>query len=94
MKDLYQRIPIRFRITFGLVGLMTGSILLASAAGFFPNEQREVLRGRAKLCESLAISGTAMASSGNFDDLKVTLQSIGRNFDTAIGVYDSRTNIL
>ena len=48
----------------------------ASATGFFPNEQREVLRGRAKLCETLAISGTAMASSGSFDDLKVTLQSV------------------
>ena len=76
MTNVFNRIPVRVRISFGLVGLMTGTILLASAGGFFPNAQREVLRGRAKLCETLAISGTAMASSGNLDDLQITLQSI------------------
>ncbi|GAA5511072.1 ATP-binding protein [Novipirellula caenicola] len=74
--NLLQRIPIRIRISFGLVGLMTGSLLVASAVGFFPNEQEEILRGRAKLCESLAISGTAMAASGQVDSLHVTLASI------------------
>ncbi|WP_372718458.1 ATP-binding protein [Novipirellula sp.] len=74
--NLFQRIPIRIRISFGLVGLMTGSLLVASAGGFFPNEQEEILRGRAKLCESLAISGTAMAASGQVDSLHVTLASI------------------
>ena len=76
MTNVFNRIPVRIRISFGLVGLMTGTILLASAGGFFPNAQREVLHGRAKLCETLAISGTAMASSGNLDDLQITLQSI------------------
>ncbi len=73
---ILERIPIRIRISFGLVGLMTGSLLVASAAGFFPNEQEEILRGRVKLCEALAISGTAMASTGQADSLKVTLESI------------------
>ncbi len=81
MKRLYEQIPIRFRISLMLVGLMTGTLLVASAAGFFPNAQREVLRGRAKLCESLAISGTAMASSGNVADIEVTLQSIVKRDD-------------
>jgi PAS domain S-box-containing protein len=76
MKHLYNRIPIRLRISLVLVALMTGTLLFASAWGFFPNEQREVLRGRAKLCEAIAISGTAMASGDNFRDLEVTLQSI------------------
>ncbi len=74
--QLFSRIPIRIRISFGLCGLMTGTVLIASAGGFFPNEQREVLRGRAKLCETLAISGTAMASAGKLDALKMTMQSI------------------
>jgi len=86
MKRLYQSIPIRFRIALALVGLMTGSILLASAAGFFPNQQKEILRGRAKLCESLAISGTAMASSANLDDLQVTLQSIVNRDDQVMSI--------
>ncbi|WDQ16373.1 response regulator [Rhodopirellula sp. P2] len=76
MMSLYQRIPIRIRISLGLVGLMAGSLLVASAAGFFPNEQEEILHGRARLCESLAISGTAMASHGQVDSLRVTLESV------------------
>src|SRR5690606_33124118 len=60
----------------GLVGLMIGTLLFASAFGFFPNEQREVLRGRAKVCETLAICGTALASSGRLADLNLALQSL------------------
>lgn len=79
MKRLYHRIPIRIRISIALVGLMLGSLMCASAFGFFPNEQREILRGRAKLCETLAISGTAMVSSGQaevFEGFNLVLQSI------------------
>lgn len=73
---LYNRVPVRLRLAFGLVGLMTGSVLVASAAGFFPNEQREVLRGRARICETLAISSTAMASTGQVESLQITLESV------------------
>jgi PAS domain S-box-containing protein len=76
IKKLYSRIPIRIRISFGLVGLMVGTVLFASAVGFFPNEQREVLRGRTKVCETLAICGTAMTSTGRLDDLNLAMQSI------------------
>ncbi|TWU36172.1 ATP-binding protein [Novipirellula artificiosorum] len=74
--NIFKRIPIRVRLSFGLVGIMTGTLLMASGLGFFPNEQEEILRGRNKLCESLAISGTAMASTGQVESLKVTLESI------------------
>lgn len=76
MKRLYQRIPIRIRISIGLVGLMVGTLLCASAIGFFPNEQREILIGRAKVCEALAISGTAMVSAEQIESLDMVLQSI------------------
>ncbi len=76
IKYLYNSIPIRIRISVGLVGLMIGTLLFASAFGFFPNEQREVLRGRAKVCETLAICGTAMASNARFHDLNLALHSI------------------
>jgi signal transduction histidine kinase/CheY-like chemotaxis protein/HPt (histidine-containing phosphotransfer) domain-containing protein len=74
--SLYERIPVRYRITMGLVGLMSGSLLIASGLGFFPNEQEEILKGRSKLCESLAISGTAMVSTGQFSTLKATMDSL------------------
>jgi PAS domain S-box-containing protein len=76
IKKLYNKIPIRIRISFGLVGLMVGTLLFASALGFFPNEQRELVRGRVKVCETLAICGTAMTSTGRFDDLNLAMQSI------------------
>ena len=71
LKQLYERVPIRYRISMMLVGFMTGTLLVASAAGFFPNEQREMLRGRAKLCETLAISGTAIP-----EDVELTVAGI------------------
>ncbi len=74
--NLYRKIPIRFRIAIGLVGLMTGTILIACALGLFPNKQQMIRDGRSKLCEALAISGTAMVSDGKFDSLRVTLESI------------------
>ena len=70
----------------GLVGLMTGTILLASAAGFVPNAQKELLRGRAKLCESLAISGTALASSGDREGLNVMMESIVKRDDQVVSI--------
>ena len=76
IKRLYNRIPIRIRISFVLVALMTGTLLIASASEFFPNEQRQILLGRAKLCESLALSGSVMISSNRLGDLDTTLQSI------------------
>ena len=76
IRYFYNSIPIRIRISVGLVGLMIGTLLFASAFGFFPNEQREVLRGRAKVCEALAICGTALASNERFDGLNLALQSI------------------
>lgn len=79
-------IPIRLRLSFGLVGLMTGTLLVASAGGFFPNEQEEILRGRAKLCETLAISGTAMASSGQIESLQVTLESVVHRDDSILSI--------
>ncbi|MDB4664564.1 ATP-binding protein [bacterium] len=83
MTNILKRIPIRIRISIGLVGLMTGTILLASAIGFLPNPQSELLRGRAKLCEAMAISGTAMASSRNPEALDLMLESIV-NRDTEV----------
>ncbi|QDT12014.1 response regulator [Planctomycetes bacterium K23_9] len=96
MKRFYNHIPIRFRISALLVGLMVGTLLSASAVGFFPNEQREVLRGRAKLCETLAISGTAMASSGDQSGLQAVLQSVVKRDDQihSIGFRQSDGELL
>ncbi len=86
MKKLYESIPVRYRISALLVGLMVSTLLIASAMGFFPNEQRERLRGRAKLCEALAFSGSAMACSGNLDGFEAMLQSLVQRDDQVLSI--------
>ncbi len=79
--SFYRRIPIRFRIAIGLIGLMTGTLLFASGFGFFPNEQQRIVDGRSQLCESLALSGTAMITNQNLDGLRATVASMAKRFD-------------
>ena len=83
---MLKNIPVRLRITTGLVGLMVGSLLMASALGFFPNEQREILKGRAKLCETLAITGTGMASSGQMATLQRSLEAVVKRDDDVLSI--------
>ncbi|MEM9367089.1 MAG: ATP-binding protein [Planctomycetota bacterium] len=84
MKRLYQKIPIRFRISIALVGLMVGALLIASAGGFFPNEQAAILKGRAKLCESVAINSSALISTGQSGLLDISLQSVVNRDDDVL----------
>ncbi|MGB7346994.1 MAG: response regulator [Pirellulaceae bacterium] len=96
MKRLYERIPVRFRLSMLLVGLVAGTLMAASAFNFFPNEQREILRGRASLCETLAISGTAMASRDDLKGLEVLLKSVANRDDQvkSIGFRQGNGDIL
>ena len=55
---------------------MVGSLLIAGALDLIPNAKRETMDGRAKLCEALAISSTAMVSADNMQDLDVTLKAL------------------
>ena len=79
--NFYRRIPIRFRIAIGLAGLMTGTLLFASGFGFLPNAQEQIVQGRSQLCETLALSGTAMISKGDMQGLQATIRSIAERFD-------------
>ena len=73
---IFDWIPVRYRISAMLVGLTVGTLLCASAIGFFPNEQRGILIGRAKLCETLAISSTAMVSNNDVAGLKAVIEAV------------------
>jgi PAS domain S-box-containing protein len=81
MKKLFSRIPIRIRISFALVCLMTSTVLISGSL-FFPSEKKSAMRGRVTLCESLAITGTTIISSGKLDNLQGALEAIAnRNED-------------
>ncbi len=97
---ILDRISARQRITMGLVGLMIGTLLFASAFGFFPNEQKEILRGRARFCDALTITATAMSSAGNPGTLKATLEAVANRDDSSdndvvsIGLRDLRGKLV
>ena len=84
--NFFKRIPIRYRIAMGLVGMMAGTILLADALRLIPSEKRRMLESRAQFCETLAIHGTALASKGNMDELKFTVSKIAERNPEVVSV--------
>ena len=86
MKTLYKNIPIRYRISIALVVLMIGSIMIASAAGFFPNEQAAILRQRAKLSVTLAINASALLTAKQPGLCKLSLDGIVERDDQILSV--------
>lgn len=92
--NFYRRIPIRYRIALGLVGMMAGVILVAEALQLLPNEKRQLLKSRAQFCETLAISGTTMVSTGDLDALTVTMKSIKRRNPAIVSVGFRREDSL
>lgn len=51
-----------FRIAFGLTSLMASMVLLAGALGLFPDQRGNAIRTRRHICESAAMSFSAMAN--------------------------------
>ena len=77
LMELYRRIPIRYRIAVGLVGLMTGTILFAGALGYIPNVHHRTLNDRAQFCGALAVSSTVMiANDKDRQNLQVVIDTI------------------
>ena len=54
------RITARNRIAFALVGVMVSILVAAKLVGVLPDHQQMALRQRERLCESLAMSSTAL----------------------------------
>ena len=84
--NLYGKIPIRYRIAIGLVGLMTGTILFASGLGYLPDEHRRTRKGRAQLAETLALSGTAMVADRKIKSLHATIDSIVKRNEEVLSI--------
>ncbi|MCA9131575.1 MAG: response regulator [Planctomycetales bacterium] len=54
------RISARTRISLALVGVVVSMLVAAKLIGLLPDPEQSVLQGRERLCESLAMSGTAL----------------------------------
>jgi PAS domain S-box-containing protein len=82
MLKFYARLPIRFRLAFTLVCLFTSAVLVADWIGLVPDEKRQLVQGRIAICESLAISGTAMVANGDARGFESTVAALVERNDT------------
>jgi diguanylate cyclase (GGDEF)-like protein/putative nucleotidyltransferase with HDIG domain/PAS domain S-box-containing protein len=70
------------RLSISLVALTLSVLLAAQSIGMMPDSADAVLKGRAHLCESLALSCSMAAQRGNFEEIHAIAQAImSRNPD-------------
>ena len=66
----------RLRISLALASVVVVFISLASMFGLMPDADRATLRGRARLCESIALSGSALVARGDAETMKALLEAV------------------
>ena len=71
-----RRIPTLVRIVFGLVCLTASSLMLARWFNVFPDSNEFVVRGRAALCESLAIQMSLLAARNDVPMMEANLRAV------------------
>ena len=67
-------ISTRFRITFGLVCLLTSVLLLATILGLVPDRDAAVLDGRKALCEAIAVNSSVLVTQEDLKRLAAVLK--------------------
>ncbi|MEQ8786455.1 MAG: diguanylate cyclase [Pirellulaceae bacterium] len=77
-----SRISATIRITIGLALLAVTALLAADGFGLVPDARRETIRGRAVLCESVAVHCSTLVGIGNIDAAESGLKAlVDRNED-------------
>ena len=69
------RLSAKWKITIGLVLVLIGVALSGIGLEIIPDWNEATLRGRLKLCESLAISGSLLVQQSRVKTLETILQS-------------------
>ena len=69
-------IPTTVRLTFSLVSLTISGLLLAAALGLIPDARNGLMKGRADLCESIAINHSLLATRGDVTAMRAGLAAI------------------
>ncbi len=82
------KLTAKTRITIGLVSLSFSILMAAMLLGLVPDRYTAVMQGRKELCESLAVTGSAMIGQGNLHHLEEVFRTVvERNPDMhSIGV--------
>lgn len=66
----------RSRIGFGLTGIVVTALLAGMVFGIVPDYAHAVRKGRADLCETLAIAGCQLIAEGRTDRLEAVMQFV------------------
>ena len=82
LRAVANRINARSRIAIGLVFLLVGVLWMAIALGLVPSERQAIVTGRAKICEAIAVYGSAFVERGDIAGLDAALRAVvSRNPD-------------
>jgi len=80
------------KVSFGLVMLTVSLLLLGDLIGVVPNEDRGLLDGRKKFCESLAIQFSMVVNSGETRLIHATLDALVAREEDVISAAIRTTN--
>lgn len=90
-------ISLKFRIAFGLVSILLSTILMAVFTGIGPDARQAVMRGREKLCESIAINSSILISRDDLTRMEGILSAMverdGDLLSAAIRRADGRSYV-
>jgi PAS domain S-box-containing protein len=82
LRAVANRINARSRIAIGLVFLLVGVLWMAIALGLVPSERQATVTGRAKICEAIAVYGSAFVERGDIGALDAAMRAVvARNPD-------------
>lgn len=70
------RTRVALRIAAGLAMLTVAILLMTATLGIGPNVNREILRRRSSLCETVAMSSSLLASRGDWTGLERNLREV------------------
>ena len=80
------------KVSFGLVMLTVSLLLLGDLIGVVPNEDRGLLDGRKKFCESLAVQFSMAVNNGDTDLIHATLDTLVAREEDVISAAIRTTN--
>ncbi len=82
----------RARITFGLVCIVVSVLLLAMLLNILPDHHNDVVKGRAALCESVAVNASMLVSRQDVKHLEIVLKTLVKRNNTVLSAAVRRTD--
>lgn len=76
--SIMHRPSVPTRLAMCLAGMTIIVLLFARSAGLLPDDQPAVLRGRTRLCETMAVYFSLMAGKDNIDAMQTSLDAFAR----------------